>query len=64
MTGLAQEQLAAPEAIAEQLLILQGDSKGKARMFRLIRFSGLILQGPFLKEAGGGSVRLKCLISL
>ena len=51
------------EKSAEQLLIPKADSKDEAKMCMLIRFSGLILQGPFLKEAGRGSVWPKCLIS-
>ena len=51
------------EKSAEQLLIPKADSKDEAKMCMLIRFSGLILQGLFLKEAGRGSVWPKCLIS-
>lgn len=51
------------EKSAEQLLIPQADLKDEAKMCMQIRFSGLILQGPFLKEAGRGSIWPKCLIS-
>ena len=51
------------EKSAEQLRIPQADSKDEAKMYMLIRFSGLILQGLFLKEAGRGSIWPKWLIS-
>ena len=51
------------EKPAEQLLNLQTDSKDEAQVCKLVWFSDLTLQGPFLKEAGRESARLKCLSS-